>query len=1114
MTASNNDISKGRNVILGPREFMRARHPDLFSDTQVSDVRRFPRAVFEYHLDTVTSRKQEYQFEHFCRKLAEREICPNLRVQTGPTGGGDSKVDAETYPVADEIAERWWIGSAAAGTERWAFAFSAKKKWKPKVKADVDSILSTNRNYRRIYFFTNQFVSDKARSQQEDELSRYAGIPVHIMDRAWIVEKVYENGHVELAVAALGIEDVRGDKVNRAGPRDTERSAELEELDRQIADPSCYQDAQYQLAEDCLRSAILARGLERSRSEVEGRFALAYQRALTLNYPQQLLRITYNRAWTTYWWYEDYPTFNSLYDEVERHASGSAEADQIDLLVNLWMLLPTSVSVGRISSEDAKVESRKQRLVAMLEAVAADTARPNSALQARTALALMGLILACQTEPFDQLEAHCDELSRIVDESESLGDYPLERLSDSVAGMGGLIDSPAFDVLYEKIVDAIRRRRSDGEAGDAYADRGVQKLQQGKPYEAIQWLGRAEDLLYNEEYRAELVRTVVASSHAYECVGLLWAARNKALAAVERTLATFVKHGKMIRPTLLAVQGLAWVELRLGRISHALSAMNLADLVASRLRLSIDQQDEYVEQRQMQEAVLGIHFLNLSSEQLHDAARLPDALERLGLATARMALLFSLGQDRVLRDEGYIPVDEEPNAVQRFFEQWRDQPATQDIAPTPTLGAGATTLLRSTILGSELVVEAPNNVISLGVAESILGALEAFLATSDEDDVLPYRERTTIMIRSSDQLGGIPQFRFLDESDRIEIVHPTNLAIGTAVDRRDYMEWLRDSLIQIACRMLLIGDARSWIERLAGQERGFSRALVLGDALTLNNNVFGSEPRLHLADWLVPEDKEWAVLRAEPWEADKHHCPAGEQTELLAFGAGLPPEGVFDRTRLRHRDRRILSPIDVPVWDRAKWRGVMFACVPDMPPMLALIFEDAQAGAVIFRRWREQWGHTDEADELRVAIITGLCQQNPAEYAVIVGPNLCSARVKDEKSSVFISVSRIQRMVPASTANLDAFIAAYRRARAFVLAPAQLGTGTPTPFTDLTIAKRHLHIRRAWEISENDPDICALDSDDQPIIPEDVTDPPVTGALARIRARRRDDCGKPWDRCL
>ncbi len=141
--------------IPNPSDLMRVRHPDLFSDTQVDDVSRLPKEVFEYHLCTLTSRKQEYQFEHFCRKLAEKEICPNLRVQTGPTGGGDSKVDTETYPVAEEITERWWIGSPSAGTERWAFAFSAKKEWKPKIKADVKSILSTDRDYKLVYFFTN-----------------------------------------------------------------------------------------------------------------------------------------------------------------------------------------------------------------------------------------------------------------------------------------------------------------------------------------------------------------------------------------------------------------------------------------------------------------------------------------------------------------------------------------------------------------------------------------------------------------------------------------------------------------------------------------------------------------------------------------------------------------------------------------------------------------------------------------------------------------------------------------------------------------------------------------------------------------------------------------------
>ena len=71
--------------------------------------------------------------------LPKKEICPNLVVQTGPTGGGDSKVDTETYPVADEIAMRWYEGiGREAAQERWAFAFSAKEKWRPKIRADVE----------------------------------------------------------------------------------------------------------------------------------------------------------------------------------------------------------------------------------------------------------------------------------------------------------------------------------------------------------------------------------------------------------------------------------------------------------------------------------------------------------------------------------------------------------------------------------------------------------------------------------------------------------------------------------------------------------------------------------------------------------------------------------------------------------------------------------------------------------------------------------------------------------------------------------------------------------------------------------------------------------------
>ena len=92
-----------------PREPMRARHPDLFSDSVVQSRPVLARPVFDHHLDTLTARKEEYQFEHFCRLVAEKEICPNLRIQAGPTGGGDSKVDSENYPIATEISDRWWF---------------------------------------------------------------------------------------------------------------------------------------------------------------------------------------------------------------------------------------------------------------------------------------------------------------------------------------------------------------------------------------------------------------------------------------------------------------------------------------------------------------------------------------------------------------------------------------------------------------------------------------------------------------------------------------------------------------------------------------------------------------------------------------------------------------------------------------------------------------------------------------------------------------------------------------------------------------------------------------------------------------------------------------------
>ena len=319
------------------------------------------------------------------------------------------------------------------------------------------------------------------------------------------------------------------------------------------------------------------------------------------------------------------------------------------------MLLLTSGTAGRTEAQDAKIESHSQRLATMLEDIVADSTRPNNSLQAHTSLILMRTTRALHDSRFDEVEDGWRELAEVVDKSDSLGAYSVEHLFDLVRELGEYVDSPAFDVLYDKLANAMRQRRSDGEAGMTYVKRAEQKMKQEKPYEAIQWFGRAEELLTKEEYFEELVMTLIGVSCAFERVGLPWAARNKALAAAERTLATFVEEGQMIPEAVIALNQLVWIELRLGRIPHILDAITIANFIASHLNLSEDDQKAYAKEPPDARGDTGYSLAKSSMEALPSVTRLPSTLQRLGLDHARLALLFALGHEQILREEGYIP---------------------------------------------------------------------------------------------------------------------------------------------------------------------------------------------------------------------------------------------------------------------------------------------------------------------------------------------------------------------------------------------------------------------------------------------------------------------------
>jgi hypothetical protein len=1095
------DLKQAKSTRSSPRELMRSRHPDMFSDTLSEQSVSLAKPVFEYHLDTLTSRKQEYEFEHFCRKLAEKEICPNLRVQTGPTGGGDSKVDSETFPVSAEIAERWWVGGPSAGEERWAFAFSAKKAWQPKLRADVANVASTGRDYKRIYFFTNQFVSDKQRAKFEDELFQTFSIPVHIVDRSWIVERVYDHGHLSLAISALGIGGAIEEKRSKLGPRDAERIVELRELDGQIEDPTRYLGAKFQLVEDIIRAALLARGLERSRHEVEGRFQHAYYIAQGLAIPQQLQRIAYNRAWTAHWWFQDYSAFNSYYQEVENIVVQSSDANDFEKLVTLWHLLVTAAAEGVLSQEAAQVDARKVRLLNALRMLSEDESRPNNALHAKTSIVFIKVFEAASAEDIESLDEAWKELANIVDQSDGMGQYPLELLSDMVREFGKFFDGCAFDGFYEKIVATMRQRRSDGEAGQAYLDRGMQKLEHGKPYDAIRWLGRAEELFIKDEYQRELVMTLVTGSLAYERAGLLWAARNKLLVAVDRSFHTFAITGQMPPSTLHIIQRLVWIELQLGRVPHVLQALVWGGVVARLTDISGTRKFKYDEEVQKQEAVLGILLLKIPFEISSSVERLPDAFERLGLTNARAALLYVLGNEKRIFKEKYFSESTTSVELDSLFLEWVEQPAAEDIPATPTLIEANKARLKSVILGTEFVIVTPSDATSLGLAESVLGALECFLATSDESNVVPHSERTTILLSISDSLETVPELLVESSSGGdAQIIRPRNMMLDTAEKMSRFSDWLRQTIVELTAHRFMISDHEGWLRRLGEDERAFARAVVLGDILTVGRNIAGYDAKVRLTDWIEDNDKIYECQRDGPWHIFDTKISPSEETSQMSYGEGPAPKEISDTSQRKHTERQVISPINVPLWDRAKWRGAGFATAEGVIPIVAMLFADGQAGRQIFEGWRARWEKEDKLDELRVVIVLGLSARNPTHYAISIGPNL--SHRTNSQAKTFVTVSRINRMTPQTSENLDRFVRAFRLHGRYFLAPATMG---PQPDIDMesVIGKSHLHIRNAWEIGENDPDMMVLDEDDDPFIPPTVVDAPVLKALERAKARGR-----------
>jgi hypothetical protein len=1090
-----------------PREFLRVRRPERFSDTERSDEPVLDRSLLEYHLHTLTNRSQEKDFEHFARHLAQKEICPNLISQTGPTGGGDSKVDTETYPVADDIALTWYAGVGRdAASERWAFAISAKEDWRSKVRPDIEKIAGTGRGYKKAFFITNQFVRDKDRAEVEDELSKKHGLDVRILDRSWILDRVFLNGHEALAIEHLRLQaSVRTSF--RKGPRDIQREQDLAEVEERINRAAQAGRFGLSFVNDCLEAAELARDIERPRAEVDGRFERAERVAADHGSAHQKFLCAYARAWTAYWWHEDSQAFLRHFAAAELLVEGSRNGYELELLVNLWYVLHSLVSRGEVDPERAQLTRRTDSLDAALGRLALEVDRPSTSLQARALRLMVHLV---RTRASDT-EATFGELEAVIRESRVLVGFPLEPLADSLIELGKYLgERPRYERLFETIIEVNSQRNQEVAAARLLVQRGAQRLDADQPAEAIRSLGRALVRLHKHESRYELVRALYLCGAAYERLGLFWAARGALLNAASVATNEFWFYEDVTSQQAACYHRLKWLELRLGRLSQILAWHEVDRAVRSVLADRGYSPSEHSNDELSFDAILGILLLHTDMWTLKRLTRLPDVLDQLGLFNASIALRYALGDVRSVEadlvDSGVVT-----EGLAEYFRLWRDQPAGGQLPSEPQCYDTHTVQLESQILGCRVAVKASNDPGCITLAESILGVLEGLLATGVADRIIAREPTLAITIRSTD-FAERPFGYAVTEAEgrpRIEIRCP---AFDWGAEPAEMRAILYDKLFEvissILARVFLIGDFEGSLTKLFRDDRALERAINFTVGFAALKNVLGKSPRTSLPDWSLPEASEYRLTRTEPWDslyprASTDPAPGAER-EPRFFAPKPAGRAALDTGRIAHPEIETVSLIRVALWDKAGWSGTAFIGTEDdsMPPLLAPIFRGAEAAGEIFRLLEVELGARDEQEKLRVSIIRGVSRSKPLAYRVVIGanPNLALA---GSKHRLAVMISRVNTMEPTSTENLDRFLSSYRSFGLYGLAYCTFESDPRQPLlvTRHVIAKRDLHLREAWEIGINDIDSAGIQPSDDPILPDEPAEAPVIALLSRLRSQ-------------
>ena len=670
---------------------------------------------------------------------------------------------------------------------------------------------------------------------------------------------------------------------------------------------------------------------------------------------------------------------------------------------------------------------------------------------AERALAFLDLQVAAALGDNNRLPETWKELSNILVRAKGLCEFDADKLVTMIRTLGQVAkDDKAYTLLVEQAAEFVKDRKGDAEAARLLLKR-ANELGADEHLECIRILGKAAPKLAKSEYSQHFFEALATLGRAYGAAGLPWAARGVSPMAAALAFSEAEVKGELDPRILVVVERWAWTAIELRYVPDALCAITVLDALAGQIALTNAGREVLLKRRTDLDIAFAAQLVNCDGVELETLSQLPPALERADLFDAWMALLYALGYESMIRDSGLYGEDT-PEEVNRLFSvlssslplQWGEGPLITHVD-----GNGGQTA-QCRVLGLVVKVQASGSTTSVLVAEAILASMEAFFATALEHDIYPHTEVFEIEVIESSEANAVPKLSVDNDGLRATLSWPSGKSPGNYSFQSDAVAALAELSACVLERACHTQDPSDVSRQLFQDEVVLDRIVIVAQASNSYNRLVG---RLisRLSDFTSPDDSSFK--------------PAGKPTLNVPHGWDPPkPQG----SPPAHQALNVSSVVDVHLWDKAGWRGILFG-IRNGVPLLALAFEDCNAGDKIIARWRERFGARDRHETIYVAVVTGVSDAEPANYTVLITSRVDPSR-DNATGGTTMYLGRHLTMTPRTSVNLDAFLRTYEAVGIYELATAKMDGKTAEPVIGRGILKRHLSVRRLQEIEPDDPE--------------------------------------------